>query len=328
MFATGQISFDEYWSGVRGNLDSINSSRRDLQRRIATAESRLGGGSGGIFSPAIGGTAGMAEAMQSVQYGVPHGTTMRQAFGQLWQGIFTSADTRGNRRMRAGMTRAQSRFEMQQVPLEAMRAQEAELLNQDVRYRQSLNSVYQGYISNQQSQFQQGINQQEAAVRGAQENLSRVQGMQANLTFTLAGYSPFEVKAAIKRYKQIEAGQVPVPRADQLSGALGAMILQGSPEKLQEFEKRYRNQAGIGEAIRLTGFTAATSAAQQAADQMDKELADWIQKEGERLKELRKSFAEFIDETARLVSEAAKNKAEQAAQADAQAQDAAKSPIG
>lgn len=310
MFSLGMIPFDQYWSTFQGQWRGIASTRRTLQEKEAKLVSQLGGGnrSGrrtltaadidtgplGVGSlPSFAGYTSRASRLQNIVAG--YGSVNQQ------------------------MARANTRFGDQMNALDLVRGN----INQTYQQQAALGPIgmqqFGNYITQRRSSMQQGINDREQNIRAAQENLSRVQGMQANLTFTLAGYSPFEVKSAIKRYKQIEAGQVPVPRADQLSGALGAMILQGAPAKVQQFERMYRQQQGIGEAIALTGFGGAVGDAQAAADKAEKDLATFIETQSKQIKELETEFTEFLKNVSIAIKKAKTIEAEELATAIAQA---------
>jgi len=288
LFSLGQISFDQYWGNFQGQWRGIAATRRTLQEKEAKLVSQLG--SGNRSRPGL------------IRVTEDYFNTNVVGFGGYTPAAARMENITGNYgpRNRA----VQSRMNEQMIPIDLLRGR----INQTYQDQAALGPIgaqqYGNYINQQQTVLQQGINAREQNIRTAQENLQRIQGMQANLTFTLAGYSPFEVKSAIKRYKQIDAGQVPVPRGDQLTGALGAMILQGSPEKVQRFERMYRQQQGIGEAIALTGFGGAVGAAQQAADQAQKDLATFVEQQTEKIKELEKEFVSFLAAVAEAIRKA------------------------
>jgi hypothetical protein len=177
-----------------------------------------------------------------------------------------------------------TRFGRQNMELQRLEALRGETLQQRVANANVVVRMRGEMLQESQRQRIAGINEAQANIRNAETVLGQVQGAQTQFIFSMARFSPFEMKNAVKQFKRIEAGLIPVPTGDKLRGALGQAIFGASPEVQDRFRERLLQQnPALAEINQLAGWPQAVGGAQgqlaqaqQALDEFDKNSAEAV----------------------------------------------------
>ena len=315
-FAMGIIPFSEHWSTLRTQYKALGSKRADLMAQEEELVGRLGGGGRSNVEPQR-----LTESQRMASL-----VTTGVGFGAGYTPPALRAYYRNQPRVISDrMREMQQRAAEQQANLADVRGQIAETWTQQAELGRFMIPQFQGMMNQRQSTFTAGVNERQQILNQAQENLQRIQGMQASLTFTLAGYAPFEVKQATQEYRRALASGQP-PRADMLRGALGAMITGGSPEMVERFERMYQQQPGIAEALRITGFPKAVGGARQAVKDAETALEEFMKNFAAGTKKLNDTFEQFVARTIQAIEKSTGDEANQVGQRRAQQLNAVKEP--